>query len=466
MAEEAKIKGNEQYAKGNYDQAVEHYSDAIEKNPDEPAYYGNRAAALVMLGKYDLALKDCRSGLDLQPTFVKLLMRAGKCALVLGNLKDSQLFYREAKRLDPDSETLKADMDTLECALENEHMYRQCHKNGRYPQASYFLSQLLQTVTHCPSLQLVKAQLILDSGQPKVALEYLNSLAPCVEVQVKRGEAMYYAGMGKEARAVLREVLRQEPGNTQSRELLHRLREMERAKDKGNRLFKDKRNKEAIEVYSQALVLDGKHRLFNSLILGNRAAAHMAEQNYLQALDDCNSALSLNPNYTRAYLRRANIHMELESYEEALQDYNRVKDLDPRTANIDTSISLARQRASNAGKKDYYKILEVEKNVTEEQLKRAYRQKALRCHPDKNADTPEKSLQSEKLFKDVNEAYAVLSDPVKRQKYDAGLLGVQLSEAARGGKPIDPMQVFQMFFGRSGFPDLYENRPFPPPPRH
>lgn len=242
------------------------------------------------------------------------------------------------------------------------------------------------------------------------------------------------------------------------------MREMERGKEKGNRLFKENRMKEAIEVYTHALTLDPKHRLFNSLILSNRAAAYMFERDFLQALEDCNGSIARNPNYTRAYLRRANIHMELESYEEALQDYNRVKDLDSRTPNINQCIALARERAEQAGKKDYYKILGVEKGATEEQLKRAYRQMALRCHPDKNADTPEKRSQSEKLFKDVNEAYAVLSDPSKRQRYDAGLgvHGTETNSAARG---VDPTQLFQMFFGRGmsdwqgkdspTFPDLH-----------
>lgn len=61
---------------------------------------------------------------------------------------------------------------------------------------------------------------------------------------------------------------------------------------------------------------------------------------------------------------------------------------------------------------DYYEILGVSKSATQEEIKRAYRKLALKYHPDKG------SGGDEKKFKEINEAYQVLSDPVKRRQYD------------------------------------------------
>ncbi len=63
---------------------------------------------------------------------------------------------------------------------------------------------------------------------------------------------------------------------------------------------------------------------------------------------------------------------------------------------------------------DYYSILGVPRNATQDEIKRAYRELALRYHPDRN-----KSKEAEEKFKQINEAYAVLSDPEKRRQYDA-----------------------------------------------
>ncbi len=107
--------------------------------------------------------------------------------------------------------------------------------------------------------------------------------------------------------------------------------------------------------------------------------------------------------------------------------------------------------------RDYYDILGVEKGAAAEQIKKAYRKLALKYHPDRNPDDKE----AEERFKEAAEAYEVLSDPAKRQRYDQfGHAGVR--GAGGGGQQgfqdiNDIFSAFSDIFGSGGsiFDDMF-----------
>jgi molecular chaperone DnaJ len=104
-------------------------------------------------------------------------------------------------------------------------------------------------------------------------------------------------------------------------------------------------------------------------------------------------------------------------------------------------------------KRDYYEVLGVDRNIGEEDLKRAYRKLAVKYHPDKNPGDHE----AEEKFKELGEAYEALSDPNKRAAYDRyGHAAFQNGMGGGGGGFHDPFDLFREVFSGGGGGGVFE----------
>ena len=130
-------------------------------------------------------------------------------------------------------------------------------------------------------------------------------------------------------------------------------------------------------------------------------------KDYKSAISDCNRANELDPSYTKARKTMAKALGESGDWEEAVRLLKSVQETDPADPGIAKEIRNAELELKKSKRKDHYKILGVEKDADDNEIKKAYRKLAIVHHPDKN---PGDEAAAER-FKDIGEAYETLSDP-------------------------------------------------------
>mmetsp|Transcript_37973 Transcript_37973/g.43031 ORF Transcript_37973/g.43031 Transcript_37973/m.43031 type:complete len:493 (-) Transcript_37973:1698-3176(-) len=425
-------------------------------NPGSPALLTNRSAAKFMQKDYQGSLSDCNEALNLDANFTKALKRAAKCCIITGQFDEAKAYYENAKAGAPDDAALTEEIKAFKYTMSHIEGAERGEQSGDYRQVAFHLREILKTTTMCESLVVRYLEAMIQQKEFAKAQTYLNGQLPnfgqSMNLFIIRARLYYYQGNFELAKKHVKDVLMRDPDNLNAQNALRKINKLDNIKKEGNSLFSAGKNEEAVEKYSSALEIDPLNTTFNSTLLCNRAAAKMKMDKYDDALGDVSQAITLNPDYAKAYLRRGNIHMKLEEYEDAVRDYEQAKQLDPSTNDINNMIKNAKVSAKSAKRKDYYKILGINKESTESEVKKAYRKMALKWHPDKNSETPEQKTKAEKMFKDVSEAYTVISDPEKKRKYDMGMDLEEIESGMPGGMGggmggIDPTQVFQMFFG-------------------
>lgn len=169
---------------------------------------------------------------------------------------------------------------------------------------------------------------------------------------------------------------------------------------------------------------------------------------YADAVKDCTSALDANPSYLKALILRAKSYNELQKYEECVKDYEAALKIE-KTHELKNLLKEAKHSLKLSKRKDYYKILGIDKSATDVDIKKAYRKRALVHHPDRHANaSDEEKREQERQFKEVGEAYTILSDTQKKSRYDNG------QDLDDDHVEFDPNQMYRQFFQYSSGPSF------------
>jgi len=454
-AEKLKNEGNIFYKSGEYRKSIDLYNQAIEMCPNTASFYGNRAAAYMMIKKYHEAIEDSKSATRIDPNFVKGYLREGKSYLALGDYKSALRLFHKIKEIEPNNTSVDTDIQSSNELRQLNEMSDSAYAGGDYRKVVYLMDKSLVHSSSSFNFLIMKAECLVYLGRYQEAQEIANDIVMkdqtnCDALFV-RGMCLYYQDNAEKAFQHFQRVLQYSPDHTKAKTFFKKAKSLQRSKTAGNDAFKASRFQEAYDLYTEALTIDPENKHINATLYFNRATASSKLNKLDNCINDCTSAIELDSGYIKAYARRAKSYMDQEEYESAVIDYEKVYKLD-KTKEHSQLLKDAKLELKKSKRKDYYKILGVAKTASDDEIKKAYRKSALAHHPDRFPnETEEVKKEEEKKFKEVGEAYAVLSDAKKRSRYDNGQdLDDLNSGMGGGGGDIDPNLLFQAFFGGGG----------------
>ncbi|XP_054284464.1 dnaJ homolog subfamily C member 7-like [Macrosteles quadrilineatus] len=461
LAEAKKDQGNAQYKLKQYHKALPFYTEAIELCPETASYYGNRAACYMMLSKYREALEDARKSVILDPKFTKGWVRVIKCCVSLGDASTAENALARLAELEPNNATIVEEKRNIDTLKKYEEGINKSYEQKDYRRVLFFLDRSIEVATACTRLKVVKAECLAFLGRYQEAQELANELVSADQTNADaiyvRGLCLYYQDNVDRAFSHFQHVLRLAPDHKKAVDIYKKARKLKELKEKGNEAFNTGKMTEAYNLYTEALAIDPNNISTNAKLYNNRATVSHRLGRLNEAVTDCTAALKLDQNYLKAVLRRAKCYMDLEQFDEAVRDYEKAHSMDKSRENK-RLLAEAKLALKKSKRKDYYKILGVDRNASTDDIKKAYRKRALVHHPDRHANASDgEKKEQEKKFKEVGEAYGILSDPKKRARYDSG----QDMEDDGHSHEMDPNDVFRAFFGNPGGSFSFDANQFP-----
>ena len=426
LAEEKKAEGNSLYREKEFSSAIEKYSSAIKLVETSHVYYNNRSACYLELEQPRQSLEDALKAVEIDSNYIKAWNRIVKCYIMLGDMNKARAACDRILSLSLGlKDLIESDLGRIKMVEQFRDEYQKASVAGDHAKALFTLDLISQICSHCDKTHVQRClfyalKQCFDESN-KIMREQLHHCQDSVEVRYVKAVILYYQDDFTAASDVLNDILRDVADHAPAVKCLELIAGIRDNKDAGNKLFREEKYEEACQQYSQALSVDKSHARVNAKLYCNRAACHLKLSRFSEAVEDCSKAISLDTGYKKAYHRRVLAFTENEEFEQAVKDCETLVKLDVTSKEYLDLLKDCRTKLRDSKNKDFYKIIGVERSASVEDIKRAYKKAALVHHPDRHAvaDDNIKNFHLRR-FKELGEAYAVLSDAGKRAEYDRG----------------------------------------------
>mmetsp|Transcript_37095 Transcript_37095/g.78298 ORF Transcript_37095/g.78298 Transcript_37095/m.78298 type:complete len:536 (+) Transcript_37095:262-1869(+) len=440
-----------------FPEAESYYKQAIQVEPDNAMNYYKLYSVHKRMRSLSEALDDITKAVALKVEKTDWRILKAKLLVDFGRCDEAHVEYMEARKYAKDEkqakQTVDGARDSKSCADLTVRALEAYQKED-WRQAVLNFNQVLAYTLDTPDLLFMKAQseyytkdyygVVSDTGK------LLKNYPKHIEAYQLRGEAYFRLNDMEMAVKHFREGLKLDPEHKGCKQGHKILKKITKKDKKGDDFFEKGEYQEAIGRWWEAMNTDITLLSFVRPTLLKVVKAHLKLKEYEKAIEEAKKHVD-NEESIEGLHALGEAQIAAEKYDEALRTYQRAMEIAPddKKRECQQKVEEAQTALKQSKEKNYYKILGVPRNAAQKEIKKAYRDLALKWHPDKNADNKE---EAEKMFQDISEAYEVLSDKEMRAKYDRGE-DVFENQGGGGGQRrhhMDPNMFFQQHFRQGG----------------
>lgn len=415
--------GEEAMSERRFNDAVEFYSKAIEYEPDNAGNWHKLFRVHSRMRHFAHALKDITTACEIDPENEEYRTQKAKLLVSLGMCAEAVEEYQKIRdEVFESSMTLHQDLNKANACVMKITAATEAFAQEDWMSATNHFSEALMHMEQAPDYLYMKAQAEYNQedyyGTISDTAKILKTHSKHIEAYQLRGEAYFRLAEHDVAVTHFRQGLQLDPEHKGCKAGHKAVKALQKKEKRAHAALAEGNKKEAINLFWAAMNTDLTHLAFVRPTLLLVIQLHIDLGEYDQAIVEANKHVE-NEESVEGLHALGDAQLGAGLFQDAVNTYRKATEFEPNEIQMQSEEKLNKAEVAlkQSKEKNYYKILGVPRNADQKAIKKAYRDLALKWHPDKNADNRE---EAEKMFQDIGEANEVLSDKEMRAKYDRG----------------------------------------------
>ncbi|XP_060082681.1 dnaJ homolog subfamily C member 3-like isoform X2 [Ylistrum balloti] len=375
------------------------------------------------LGFSKKALKFLGKAFELQPDFTEAIAERGSVYLNLGDLISAKDDFNLVLRREPSNREASLRIQQIKNLKQDISFAKLLFMQKDYLGCREALDKILELCPWDVILREIRAECYLSESKYGKAMADIRATllhrglkAPAY---LKLSMIAYDIGDTENSLVHIRECLKLDPDHTECDALYKKVKTMVKLMGAGDKYKNEMQNLQCIKRAQKMLQTESTVQYY--IMKANSFLCHChLPTDLMTAFMACDSVLDVNPDNLQARIGRADISMDIvnEKLNQAVDDYLYVKSRMGDNSHVVDGLKKAKELVKISEKRDYYRILDLDRFASYEDVLKAYKTFAMVWHPDRYKG--DDKVKAQKMFIDITAAKDVLTDRNKRAVFDRG----------------------------------------------